>query len=260
MANYYTRIIRIYSKTDFSKINIEEITNTIDQTATMSDLCYYVNNQNKCLDIKFQSKKASGKIALDYNQFDVWEIREDQIFHNEINYSRGVTFGFDEIHFDSTNKILNEAFFKYFMELKAKNQAIERNGSLIIKESGSYHNAIMYDIEFKDSKERIKQVDLETFLDPRGDWSGIEKILNNDNVKGDMDRFNFFVSNPHDPEEFKLYEGFNSIKFLWRGRIVNIEYKSETNWSGKNSDWWDNCLLPEWINFRAKRDSQYVNT
>jgi hypothetical protein len=259
MANYYTRIIRIYSKTEMEKINIEEITKKIVATATMSDLYYYANMKEGCYDIKFESKRAGGEINLDYDKFDVWEIREHDIFHNEIKHNpKNLTFGFDEIHFDSTNEILNQEFFKYFMELKSSGKAIEKNGILIMNESGSYYSGIYYDIEFEDSKERIREVDLETFLEPRGETANVDGIMGNENITKGLDKFNYFAfHNQHDPDVFSLYEGFNSIKFLWEGRLVNIAYKTDTYWSGKNSDWWDNCLLPEWIKFRDERRTHY---
>ncbi len=262
MANYYTRIIRIYSKTTMEEIDIEKITKRIVETATMSDLYYYKNNEERCYDIKFESKRAGGEIDLDYEKFDIWEIRENEIFHNETKYNfLNVTFGFDEIHFDSTNEMLNQEFFKYFMELKSTGKAIEKDGILIIKESGSYHSGIYYDIEFNDSKERIRQVDINTFLEPRGDTANFDGILDNENIAKDLDRFDYFAfQNPHDQDLFELYDGFNSIKFLWKNRIVNIAYKTETYWSAKNSDWWDNCLLPEWTKFRKKRKNHYDNT
>jgi len=255
MANYYTRIIRIYSSSRFENIDIEAITKTVVRTATMSDLCYFVNKEEQCLDLKFESKRAGGEINLDYGRFDVWEIRENQVFHNDVNYGyKDVTFGFDEIHFDSTNEILNHEFFNYFMVLKSSGRAKEENGVLIIKEKGSYHTGIYYDIKFEDSKERIRQVDLDMFLEPREDICNIDGILDNENVAKDLDRFYFFAFlNPHDKEVFKLYDGFRSVKLLWKGRPVNIAYKTETYWNGKNSDWWDNCLLPEWLSFRERR-------
>ncbi|MDF1698650.1 MAG: hypothetical protein P1U56_22550 [Saprospiraceae bacterium] len=243
-------------------MDIEKITKRIVKTATMSDLYYYKNKQEECYDIKFQSKRAGGEIDLDYDKFDVWEIRENLIFHNGLKHPPETsTFGFDEIHFDSTNEIINQEFFPYLMELKSNGKAVEKDGILIVKESGSYHTGIYYDIEFKDSKERIREADLSTFLKPRGEIANIAGIIDNENIAKDLDRFDYFAfCNPHDQDVFKLYGGFKSITFLWKNRPVNIAYKTETYWSGKNSDWWDNCLLPEWIDFRKKRKTHSNNT
>ena len=42
----------------------------------------------------------------------------------------------------------------------------------------------------------------------------------------------------------ELNQGFKSLRFLYRNRIVNEIILTENSyemWIGRNSDWWDNC-------------------
>lgn len=126
MGTYYTRIIRVYKKSSSQKMNASEICNSLANTANLDGQIYcYENNQDNCLDIKFSSEEVSGDLNLDSKFFDVWEIRDSDILFNgkilnrNLNFEE-IKFSFDEIHFDSDNTIINQAYFGQFAQLKVQ--------------------------------------------------------------------------------------------------------------------------------------------
>ena len=103
----------------------------------------------------------------------------------------------------------------------------------------------------------IREVNIEEFLMPRGEYLSINQIMTNELSTNGLNNFLKFVSSHHEPDYLEHYNGFESIKFMWKGRIVNEIYKSDNPhdiWKNRNSDWWDNCIFPSWVEYKIRKE------
>ena len=267
MANYFTRIVRVYQKKQSKKIPVSEICNSLARTALFeNELIWNLNKEKGHLDIKWNSKRGGGDLGIDFKDFDVWEIKSDernQITFNQLqtskdNYNELFFFAFDEIQVKSNNEIINKEYFRFINHLKAMGRAKIQGDKALMKISGCYDSNCGYEIgELIPNQNRTREVNIEEFLQPRGDFISINQILSNEFASKELNNFLKFVSNHHEPDFLKHYNGFESIKFLWKNRIVNEIYKSDNPydiWQGRNSDWWDNCILPNWIEYKIRKE------
>ncbi|MCP4520377.1 MAG: hypothetical protein GY827_01555, partial [Cytophagales bacterium] len=70
---------------------------------------------------------------------------------------------------------------------------------------------------------------------------------------------NVFEIIDNDPYE-NIFDGLKAVKFLNNNRVVKearfnrwenkFTNQSGQMWEYSSSDWWDNCLNPEWTNFK----------
>lgn len=251
MGNYYTRIVRVYEKNPSTKVDINRLLAEIKDTALFEyELIWNKSNQNNYFDLKWNTKRAGGEMSLDLNHFDIWELRghdSNQLFFNkellaseEVNDT--ILFEFDEIHLENENPILNN---EYFTSLIRHHMISYKNGVRKFQINGFYTSSCDYEIgETEEYKQLTKQVDLGEFLEPRGESICISRVITKYQVTKELNKFLNFVCGHNEPEMLELNQGFKSIKFLYRNRIVNEIVLTENSydmWIGRNSDWWDNC-------------------
>ena len=69
------------------------------------------------------------------------------------------------------------------------------------------------------------------------------------------ERFSNFELSVKQEEEF--YLGLDYLQLNYNGRAV-FQIKSNFSnpyqkWIYRSSNWWDNCILPKWIEYKTKR-------
>jgi len=265
MGNHYTRIVRIYPRNKKDKIPVTQICKSIQGSAHFeNELIWNLNEEEGHLDLKWNAKRGGGDLGIEYQDYEVWEIDSDQknqIIHNKkfssnADYNGLFLFAFDQIRIKNTNKVLQEEYFKFIDYLKPKGRVTEYGQELCVDLSGCYYSDCSYEIgEFVPYKNPIREVSLKEFLEPRGEITGIDDILCNDLGAPSLNKFISFIYSEHDPEDIDLFKGFEHVQFLYNNRIVNEIIKTDNPyeiWQCKNSDWWDNCIYPDWIAFITK--------
>jgi len=157
MGNHYTRIVRVYAKTQERKIDKDAICKSIIDTAYMEhELQVFENREEDCLDLKWTSNRAGGELNLNKEEFDIWEIRGGDYNNIYLNQeliggkedNGFIFFGFDEIVIRGlTNKI--DDFLKDFYltdNRKYWKKEEEEQNEIRIVVHGLYSTGIRYDL------------------------------------------------------------------------------------------------------------------
>lgn len=260
MANYYTRIVRIYGTENI--VPVELICKSIEKTALFeNELIWNFNKSENRLDLKWNSKRGAGELGIDYSKFHVWEIKANEknniYYYNlsseQIYLKRKTYFAFDSIIASSTNKYIN----KTFIDRLTPNKAIKNYTNTEIEVEGQYNSNCDYEIgEIAAPVNETIKTDIDDFLKPRGEYIMINKFDENYKKGEALNEFLNFTRLHWHPDEYELHNGFNKLEFKWKGRVVNTIERNKNQydmWIGKNSDWWDNCKLPAWMKFVKER-------
>lgn len=271
MAVTITKVIRIYPKNKSIKdINCFEICKHLAESASelSEKVIYYVNENENCLDIKYHSRRGSGELGIenDLENFDIWLTScgsgiDYTGMYVKKSYGGASLYQFDEIRIMGEQKKLLESlyipFFKphgdrtppYFLK-KALEEEI--NNKISFKQNGVYTASNSYKIGEKYS--RIpEQVSIKEFLKPRGEGSFIDEFLiypsDNDGIEYLLKTVFDETDNQYDRGRFEHLTG---IQILFKNRVVQEVIWDKTFWRFSSSDWWDNCITPDWIEYKSR--------
>ena len=268
MSSYPTRIIRVYEKSRNDKLDKNKLFETILSTAHMNyELQYFENLEEGCFDLKINTKNGSGELGLEFSLFDIWEIYGDE--RNTIKHQNKsiITeesvefyfFGFDEIRIEGNQSKLDK-FYKdisnsAFLDRKVESESIRTIDVNGIYNSSCYYDLGEYDSKVKNIKDQIRKMTKDEFIEPQGKAAVVYDVLTNGfkihKLNQVLERIDY------DCSDGKVYPNLSSIKFMWKGRIVNqiIRRADRKGWLFQSADWWDNCLNPEWLEFKKKTEA-----
>ncbi|TPN80978.1 hypothetical protein [Aquimarina algicola] len=267
MGNYYTRIVRVYPKIDKTILNKNEISENIVKTALLDEeLNVFDNKENNCIDFIWRSKRAGGKLGIDSSLVDVWEIRGGdytKMFFNGIllnnpKYNGFFFFKFDEIEIvfekDKIDKF-QEIFYQFDIEKKIL--VDKKQCCFIVNISGTYSADNDYEIGIDENK--INNLSKDEFLKLKGTDNFIEGIFVNkykaQNLSNFLSKFYQFET---DEEKTTIpYLGMQHFQLNFKKRPVAKISRNNGNgwqpWIYETMNWWDNCILPEWIEYKNNR-------
>lgn len=274
MGNYYTRIVRIYSKEKSNKLDIKLIAENIVETSLLDyELNVFDNIEEGCVDLCWRSKRAGGDLQIEPNLIDTWEIRGGdytQIFYNGKSLGqRGFDglffFRFDELEIKYNNDSIEDILMDIFPHVNPKDRinAIYTGDSVKFKINGIYRADNDYVIGNKENK--INYIDKEKFLELKGTTNLIDGCISNESTINSLTKTikKFYDFETGQDREVHLYPGLNYLQLNYQNRSVVKIQRDEANkyepWIYKSSNWWDNCILPEWIEYRTARKYTHGN-
>lgn len=266
MGNYYTRTIRIYPKNKNQKLDKDLIIKSIVESALLDNGLNVLNNDGKnYIDLCFSSKRGSGDLGIDLSTVDVWEIQGGDGTRICLNTNRIVDgfglyfFSFDEIEIkgdiSKLDDLINDIFPRYDPRYE-KFPLSRKNEIYCYKVNGIYSSGSYYGIGNEENK--INNLDKKDFLKLKGQYNRFEGCITSsyeiDNLVKVYQRFNNFELSVKQDDEF--YLGLDYLQLNYKGRAV-FQIKSNFSnpyqkWIYKSSNWWDNCVFPEWIEYKTK--------
>ena len=269
MGNYYTRIVRVYPKNEKIILDKDEISNSIVNTALLDyELNVYDNKRNNCLDFTWRSKRAGGELGIDNSLIDVWEIRGgdySRIFFNgnllgNREYNGIFFFKFDEIEISGRLEKLEELMLDLFPYINPKERLSlkKKDESFIIKVDGLYKAD--NDYEVGNEENRINQLSRDEFLKLKGTTNLIDGVLINEwrmqNLSEFIRKFHLYERSIERTED--LYPDMQWFQLNFKNRPVAKISRNDNDWEPwryETMNWWDNCMLPEWIEYRIKKNT-----
>lgn len=268
MGNYYTRIARIYPKDKEQNLNKEEIAQSIVSTALLDYEVNVLNVEgNDFVDVCFSSKRGNAEYGLNLDEVDIWEIQGGDGTKISMNSNKIVDgfglffFRFDEIEIKGDLSNMNDVIKDIFPRYNPKYQKFpmkEIDGKLYYSVHGIYNSNSSYTIGTSENWNRINYLDVEQFLELKGEYNSFEGCITSsnqiDNLSNLYNRFrNFALSDQK--EEF--YLGLEYFQLNYNGRPVfqirNNIINPYQKWIYSSANWWDNCVLPKWIKYQTKR-------
>lgn len=93
----------------------------------------------------------------------------------------------------------------------------------------------------------------EELLKLRGDSSFIEEFLFYPSQNYGLDNLLKTVFDDTDNHQYgsEGIENLTAIQFLFKRRVVKELKWEKSFWRFSSSDWWDNCISPKWIEYKA---------
>lgn len=274
MGNYYTRIVRIYPKSKSTKLDKVQIAENVVKTALLDyELNVYDNEEENCIDLCWRSKRAGGDIPIDFKLIDVWEIRGGdytQIFFNGKPLSQRTFdglffFRFDELEINYANDSIEEILIDIFPHVNPNNRlpasSIENTTKFRI--NGIYRADNDYVIGTQDNK--INYLDKKDFLALKGTTNLIDGCISNESKINSLTKVikKFYDIETGQSQEFNPYPGLTYFQLNYENRPVVQIHKNQENkyepWLYKSSNWWDNCITPEWIEYKTKKTNTHGN-
>lgn len=275
-----TRQLRLYPKDGrLEHVDIESIVWHIENTARSlsSEVIYAINDAQNCFELKFNSSKLSGDIIIDTNLIRCWDIlsyEEGGTLIGEVTQDLSsynvALFAFDEVAIigeQAKLKDFYDEFIPIFNRASLKKKFVRSNTGMRIIMAGYYSATNQHDTGNSSrrakTKEKSKLIRLEEFREiypvndlfvdviPRAGKIHLEKLNN---------YFNQL-------ETVNDYEGLKSILFFYKNRLVKsvkwtewedeFTNKSGAYWSFHSADSWQNCINPNWIEFRNEQHLQH---
>lgn len=268
MGNYYTRLARIYPKNKGIKLNKREIADSIVSSALLDyELNVLDTKENEYVDVCFRSKKGNGEYGLNLDEVDIWEIQGRDGTKITMNSNKIIDgfglffFRFDEIEISGDLAKMDDVIKDVFPRYDPKYQKFpmkEIDGKLYHSVQGIYNSNSNYSIGSSENWNRINYLELDQFLELKGEYNGFDGCITSsyqlDNLTNIYKRFrNFELSDQK--EEF--YIGMDYFQLNYKGRpvfqIKNNMKNPYQKWIYRSSNWWDNCILPKWIEYKTKR-------
>lgn len=278
MATIVTKIIRVYPKNErIENIDCQKICSHLANSATelWEKVIYFINQNENCLDIKYKSRRGTGELGIEdeIQNYDIWitacgdNTDGFQVTSNE-NQSEnkyGINlYKFDEIKILGQHEKLIRDFYPMFFYFGKEektppyflSKAIEKqfDNEISFNQAGVYTASNDYDIGKKHSlvPELVSE---EEFVKLRGESSFIENFLFYPSHYYGLESLLKTVFDEGNQNQYGSdgIDNLIAIQFFYRKRVVKELKWEKSFWKFSSSDWWDNCISPEWIEYKTRK-------
>ncbi|OJJ20157.1 hypothetical protein BKI52_16935 [marine bacterium AO1-C] len=266
-----TQYIRIYPKHGkVSALPYDEVCKHLARTAMELDkeLIFYLNEQENCLELKFNSRRATGDINLNLSDFFIWRLRSDNDGSNEVVQleSHGISqlrlpavYAFDKIIIEGDKDKLT-----LFLDTVCKktpkywDTLLEGSSSeqIELDISGTYHTWNEYE-PGKEYSRVPKQVNLSEFHKLRGTYAFFNLI---ETTEEKLNLTNGFLEEIYEDYEYeRFFDGLNAVCLSYKGRIVEkVRWESfqtgdlEGRWNRASANGFDNLVVKDFNDFKSR--------